>query len=287
MSILSGVSRVVERTLLAAGAALLGWTAVVLLDAAALQRRGERQLDEMLARATASAPERAKIRAVGVSTFEVRRPAQGELIGRLELPRLGLRAVVHEGVDDRTLLRAVGHIPGTAFPGTRGTVGLAAHRDSYFRPLKGVRVGDELFVTTPHGRIRYVVGDTRIVEPEETWVLDPTAHESVTLVTCYPFSYIGLAPQRFIVRARREDLPPRALAGGVERSTSSSHHPVSRVTAAAAPAAGSLGSAKKPGKPSPRRMKRASPPKPTTDGAAPGQGGTKRGFWRKLLSVVT
>ena len=104
-------------------------------------------------------------------------------------------------MDTRTLRGAVGHIPGTALPGERGNAGFAAHRDTFFRPLQGVRKGDEVIVTTPRGVYRYSVTGTRVVEPENVSVLDPTKETALTLVTCYPFDYIGSAPQRFIVRA--------------------------------------------------------------------------------------
>jgi sortase A len=117
------------------------------------------------------------------------------------VPRLKLAAVAREGVDVRTLRVAVGHIPGTPLPGQQGNAGFAAHRDTFFGPLKSVRKGDEVIVTTPGGVFRYAVTGTRIVEPEDLSVLDPTSETTLTLVTCYPFDYLGSAPQRFIVRA--------------------------------------------------------------------------------------
>jgi sortase A len=104
-------------------------------------------------------------------------------------------------VDTRTLRRAVGHIPGTALPGKRGNAGFAAHRDTFFSPLKNVRRGDDVIVTAPEGVYRYAVTTTRVVEPDDVSVLDPTPGTTLTLVTCYPFDYVGSAPQRFIVRA--------------------------------------------------------------------------------------
>jgi sortase A len=207
-------------------------------------------------------------------------------VGRIEMPRLGLRAVVHEGIDGRTLLRAVGHIPGTAFPGTHGTVGLAAHRDSYFRALKDAREGDELFVTTPSGRIRYVVHDTRIVQPADVWVLEPTPQESVTLVTCYPFSYVGVAPERFVVRARREDATLRSSAIQAEsgdRGTARSAVPMSAVAAGEGPPS-QVRAAKK------RAVRLSAGRPPDSASAAKGQKkpkGSNRGFWKTLLSVLT
>jgi len=126
----------------------------------------------------------------------------GENIGRIEIPRLGISAIVRQGVDDRILSRAVGHVPSTALPGEKGNVGLAAHRDSYFRNLRDVREGDTIRIVSPDGTWEYAVESTEIVRPTNIEVLDPTSHASVTLVTCYPFNYVGHAPKRFIVRAR-------------------------------------------------------------------------------------
>jgi sortase A len=128
--------------------------------------------------------------------------SDADLVGRIEIPRLNLRAMIAEGVDSRTLRRAVGHLPGTALPGQDGNVVLAGHRDTFFRLLKDVRADDIVRITTPAGRFEYVVEATAVVEPSRTDVLDATAEPSVTLVTCYPFYLVGDAPDRFVVRAR-------------------------------------------------------------------------------------
>lgn len=119
----------------------------------------------------------------------------------LRIRALRLEVAVLPGTSDRTLDRAVGHIEGTAEPGTDGNVGLAGHRDGYFRALKNLGGGEMLEIDTLHGRDVYRVERTWIVNPEEISVLDPTPARTVTLVTCYPFYYVGPAPQRFIVRA--------------------------------------------------------------------------------------
>jgi sortase A len=124
------------------------------------------------------------------------------LVGRLEIPRLGISTMITEGVTRQALARGIGHVPGTAFPGERGNVGLAAHRDTYFRGLKGVATGDHVEVRTPDGVTSYVVEWTRIVEPDRIEVLEQTADPLLTLVTCYPFNWVGRAPNRFIVRCR-------------------------------------------------------------------------------------
>jgi len=125
------------------------------------------------------------------------------LIGRIEIPRLRVSAVIREGADDKTLKRAVGHIPDTALPGDAGNFGIAAHRDTFFRGLRGVRKGDVISVVTPEGTYKYEVDAMNIVWPENVEVLDPTPEPVITLVTCYPFDYIGSAPKRFIVRAKQ------------------------------------------------------------------------------------
>jgi sortase A len=126
-------------------------------------------------------------------------------LATLRIPRLGMRVNVLEGTDDWTLNRAVGHITDTATPGSTGNVGLAGHRDGFFRGLKDIAVGDLIEVTTAAHVDRYKVQKIWIVVPTDVWVLDPTDTPALTLVTCYPFYFIGSAPKRFIVRAVRED----------------------------------------------------------------------------------
>lgn len=125
------------------------------------------------------------------------------LIGRLEVPRLNLAVIVEEGVDHGTLRRAAGHVPGTALPGEPGNVAVAAHRDTLFRPLKDIRPGDEVRFVTPDGAFDYEVVKTEVVTPSRRDVLDPGSGGEATLITCYPFGFVGSAPQRFVVRAAR------------------------------------------------------------------------------------
>jgi sortase A len=123
------------------------------------------------------------------------------LIGRIEIPRLDVTALVREGTGATTLTVAAGHIPGTAIPGQKGNVAVAAHRDSLFRGLQDVRKGDEIFFETTTGTHVYRVNSTQIVNPEDVGVLKPGPRPELTLVTCYPFTWVGSAPQRFIVKA--------------------------------------------------------------------------------------
>jgi LPXTG-site transpeptidase (sortase) family protein len=121
-------------------------------------------------------------------------------------------AVIRAGSDARTLRLAVGYIPGTALPGDRGNFGLAGHRDTFFRKLRDINPDDEIRIVTPDGVFRYYVQRTSIVMPEDVWVLDSTTYPALTLVTCYPFNYIGSAPKRFIVRAALQTTEAPALA---------------------------------------------------------------------------
>jgi sortase A len=124
------------------------------------------------------------------------------LVGRIAIPRLGISAMVKEGIDGRTLGLAVGHIPSTALPGEAGNVGLAAHRDNLFRNLKNVEQNDEITLTTLDSTYTYRVASFRVVGPGDVSVLAPRGGEkTLTLVTCYPFYFVGHAPKRFIVRA--------------------------------------------------------------------------------------
>jgi sortase A len=132
----------------------------------------------------------------------------------LRIPRIRLEVPVLRGTDDFTLNRAVGHIDDTALPGTDGNSGLAAHRDGFFRGLKDIGPGDVIELETLRGTEVYRVERTWIVDPDDVSVLDPTAARSLTLVTCYPFYYVGPAPQRYIVRAVRAD-PAAPLSAAV------------------------------------------------------------------------
>ena len=121
----------------------------------------------------------------------------------LRIPRIGLEVPVLEGTDDWTLNRAVGHIEDTAAPGAGGNSGIAGHRDGFFRGLKDISAGDVIELETTLGVTTYRIERTWIVDPGDVSVLDPTPASAVTLVTCYPFYFVGSAPQRFIVRAVR------------------------------------------------------------------------------------
>lgn len=138
-------------------------------------------------------------------------------IGRIEIPRLGIRAMVADGIDAPTLELAVGHIPETAAPGSPGNCGLAGHRDTFFRRLEGVREGDRVRFSTADKTYDYEVEWSRVVEPDRVDTLDPTPVPSLTLVTCYPFTYVGRAPKRFVVRARQVDAAGGTVTARAEK----------------------------------------------------------------------
>ncbi|MDQ2712375.1 MAG: class D sortase [Acidobacteriota bacterium] len=160
-------------------------------------------------------------RAVQHVTTTENRPAEGEVIGRVSLARLNLSAIIREGVSDRTLSVAVGHVPTTALPGQSGNFALAAHRDTLFRALKDVHLHDLVTVQSPSSSFQYEVLATKIVQPSDVSVLrsdgggliassDRAPEKLLTLITCYPFRYVGSAPKRFIVEARVVSDEPHA-----------------------------------------------------------------------------
>lgn len=128
---------------------------------------------------------------------------EGDVLGRIEIPRLAMTVAILEGTTSRTLRLGAGHIGGTALPGEPGNIGIAGHRDTYFRALKDIRTSDEIQIQTATGLSRYEVDWVKIVAPNDTGVLAPSTESDLTLVTCYPFYFIGAAPDRFIVHARK------------------------------------------------------------------------------------
>lgn len=135
---------------------------------------------------------------------ETQPPAfRGKALGRLTAERIGLDVMIAEGIDYKTLRRAAGRIPGTARLDSEGNVGIAAHRDTFFRPLRKIETGDVVEMETYQGRYRYRVDWTAVVKPSDVQFLKASSTPELTLVTCFPFYYVGPAPQRFIVRATR------------------------------------------------------------------------------------
>ena len=172
----------------------------VALDRVVYQTQQESRLRELTRASSALAT---RPTAVAPPPAAIRQPPEnGELIGRLEIPGAGISEIVAAGTDARTLRRGVGHIDGTALPGEPGNVGLAGHRDTVFRGLRELRPADRIRLVTAAGSFEYSVESLQTVAPERSDVLDSSAYPTLTLVTCYPFDFIGPAPLRFIVRAR-------------------------------------------------------------------------------------
>ncbi len=235
--------------------------------------------------ATSAVPSPAPIHNAPSIPGEIPRPSEGSLLGRVEIGRLNIAAMVREGVDPKTLSTAVGHVPTTALPGQPGNFAIAAHRDTLFRALKDIKKDDLVTFKSPSGTYTYEVVSTKIVKPSDVSVLQPDGgaltlpaasadgnqaenNKLLTMITCYPFYYVGAAPKRFIVQARlrstdpastilptqAENILPRKVTKS--RHTRSSFHPrASRTTNSA--------SAHAVSNPAPR----------------------KRGFWHKVFHV--
>ena len=186
------VTRLLRWSQVALGAAavgMLGYCALVLTDTWIFQKQTRRLFDQSY-----SLPSSRPVQHASEATG---------LVGRIDIPRLGVSVVVAEGTDESTLRRAAGHILGTGLPGRAGNVGIAGHRDTLFRPLRNIRQDDLITLSTLGGYYRYRVVSTQVVSPSDVDVLNPDGHDILTLVTCHPFYFIGPAPNRFIVRATR------------------------------------------------------------------------------------
>lgn len=155
-----------------------------------------------------------------MSAFAVARPAAGDVEAVLRIPALQLDVPVYSGTSDTNLNRGAGHIEGTAaLIGQSGNIGIAAHRDGFFRKLKDVAIDDDIHLVLEGRSLRYRVVELAVVSPHEIGVLAPTDVPSVTLVTCYPFYFIGAAPQRYIVRAQLYDAPDHVPGAAVEEAS--------------------------------------------------------------------
>ena len=203
------------------GVAALGFVGYSLLDAKLFEAYENWRLDHP-ARVARPSPFIARRSSGTGSALTAQQPrltnvAMGSAIGRIEISRIGVAAIIVEGTSGRSLRRAVGHIPGTALPGEAGDVAIAGHRDTFFRPLRNVQLNDEIVLTTPSGMYRYSVDSMQIVAADDTEALRDSGEATLTLVTCYPFYFVGPAPKRFIVHAHREtgqQESPVAAAGG-------------------------------------------------------------------------
>jgi sortase A len=195
--------RWIERILIAVGLVLGVWAAAILVES--------RFVQTLIVRPRSTAPVATLPGDAGTTTTSSKparprpAPAVGSLLGKLVAPSVHLTATILEGTDDGTLSRGAGHIEDTPFPGEPGNIGIAGHRDTTFRAVRNLRLGDELDVVTADRTFHYQITKTFVVEPEDVYVLDPGKFSMLTLVTCYPFEYIGHAPHRYIVQAMLVD----------------------------------------------------------------------------------
>jgi sortase A len=215
----------IERCFWAIGFLAIAVWCAVWLNARRQQAEGSRELDRRLEAVRSAKP--------SLKTSLLPRLAPGDLIGRIEIPRLRMSTVVFEGTGDDVLRIGVGHLPGSPLPGDHGNVVLAGHRDTFFRALRNIHEHDAIDVVTPAGTRRYRVDSTAIVAPDHTEVLNATPGAVLTLITCYPFEWFGHAPKRFIVRAREDEHPAPSLASAMPsrspvQSTISTMRPVIR-----------------------------------------------------------
>lgn len=188
------------------GVCALGYTAFVWTRASWEQAKGNREMDDVIVNA----------RPVSIpANPAVPQPTHGDMIGRMKIPRLDLSAVVFEGTDSSVLSRGIGHLSRTAMPGAPGNVVFAAHRDTFFRSLKDIREEDEISIETSTGTRRYRVDSTEIVKPTDMDVIRNSKSPTLTLITCYPFYFVGNAPKRFIVHARDVTSPPTIEASHI------------------------------------------------------------------------
>jgi sortase A len=178
------------------GIACVAWYAFVRTDASLVQSQQRMALERILARRALPGEGQWFVSAPSG------RPGTG-LIGQLEIPRIGLSATVMTGDDEAILRVAVGYLADTPPPWGTGNSAVAGHRDSFFRPLQGIRAGDDVRVVTSYGTFRYQVRRTLVVDPEDVWVLDSLPQVNLTLITCFPFSFVGHAPRRFVVQAEK------------------------------------------------------------------------------------
>ncbi len=187
-------------------AVALGYVAFTVVEASLYQVSAKRSLETRMVaeeerKAIPSEAEVVSEPAVGKQENELRH--LDDAIGRLDIPRLGMSVAVLRGTDWHSLRLGAGHVEGTPLPGEGGNSGIAGHRDTFFRELKDIRKNDEIKFQTATGLYDYKVDWMAVVSPDDTAVLAPSTDSELTLVTCFPFEFLGSAPKRFVVRAHR------------------------------------------------------------------------------------
>ncbi|WP_342721388.1 class D sortase [Sediminibacillus halophilus] len=151
---------------------------------------------------TANPKENGRTQKQGTDDVENYLPEQGETVGILTIPKIDAELPIVEGTDPDDLEKGVGHYKGTAYPTENDQIVLSGHRDTVFRRMGEVEIGDIFIVKLPYGEFRYQMKSARVVDADDRTVIKPTAPQEVlTLTTCYPFSYLGNAPQRYIITA--------------------------------------------------------------------------------------
>ena len=195
--------KLLERTCLLVGLALIGAAAFAQIDARAHRQVALDEFERIRDQVASPEEQTDWSEKRKAEYLESLRQDAGTTLAVLRIPSRNIEVPVLDSTDDLALNRGAGHIEGTALPGETGNVAIAAHRDGFFRGLKDIQVGDEIELTTLEGQQSFVVSRVDIVDPYEVSVLDPTNESVVTLITCYPFYFVGSAPERFIVRAKQ------------------------------------------------------------------------------------
>jgi sortase A len=202
-----------ERALWIAGCCALGYCGFTAVDASLTQARLARSLEQSRIRIDAAT--RAAVNVPTEPADKAPSPPATIVVARLEIPRVRLSAIILEGVGSQTLRLGLGHVPGTPWPGQSGNTVLAGHRDTFFRPLRKIGTCDEVSLSTPARTYRYRVTSFEVVDPHDVKELTYHGKDELTLITCYPFSYFGPAPKRFIVHAEPVLGPERCRSSWV------------------------------------------------------------------------
>jgi sortase A len=202
---MSSMLRGIQRLLLWAGVAALAYAGGTTAYSEAFQRYESRKFEQSV-RSQLKGPE------------EARDLHEGDVVGKLEVPRIGLSVIVLQGIEESTLLLGAGHVPGTPLPAVPGNVVIAAHRDTFFRKLNVIASGDRIRLSVGTRTYEYIVDSMEIVDPENPQIMQSRDYSELTLITCYPFYYVGNAPKRFIVRARPSTNSPPGSGGVAARS---------------------------------------------------------------------
>ena len=181
-----------QRILMAVGCVMLAYAGSIVAYSGIYQRYQLRKFDQQAATPGV----------ITAAILEAPVLREGDLLGKLWIPRIGISVIVLQGTETETLMLGGGHIPGTPLPGVEGNVVIAAHRDTFFRKVEGILPGDSIQFATPRGTWEYIVDSSETVDPEDTRAMESRGREELTLITCYPFHFVGAAPKRFIVHAR-------------------------------------------------------------------------------------